>query len=165
MRVISVANQKGGCGKTTTAINLSACLAQAKRKVLLIDMDPQGHSGMGLNININELDKNIFDLLCAKKNQKTAFESSIYMVSGKLHILPCNIQLSSFEQQFAGTKNREGKLSEIVSQLNDSYDYVIIDCPPSLGLLTFNSLMASTEVIILVLLPSIGQKRIPRQIY
>jgi chromosome partitioning protein len=148
MRIISIANQKGGCGKTTTAINLSACLAINGRKALIIDLDPQGHSTMGLNIDTNNLDKTIHDALGDSEGEKIALEDVVLQVAENLGIAPANIGLSTFEQHLSMVKGRETRLKEAIDGFYQVYDYIIIDCPPSLGLLTFNSLMASTEVFI-----------------
>lgn len=148
MRIISIANQKGGCGKTTSAINLSACLAHTGRKVLLIDMDPQGHSAIGLNINTNELEKTVCDTLCHSNGAKVVLNDVTIEVNSNFYIAPSNISLSTLEQHLSMVQGRETKLKEAIDGLDQIYDYIIIDCPPSLGLLTFNSLIASTEVIV-----------------
>jgi chromosome partitioning protein len=148
MRIISIANQKGGCGKTTTAINLSACLALKGRKVLLIDMDPQGHSGVGLDINANELEKTVYDALFTSEGDKTPLHDTITQVTENFDIAPSHIGLSALEQHLSMAPGRETRLKEAIEGLYLNYDYIIIDCPPSLGLLTFNSLIASTEVYI-----------------
>jgi chromosome partitioning protein len=148
VRIVSIANQKGGCGKTTSAINLSACLAHKGRKVLLIDMDPQGHSALGLNININELKKTVLNTLCNSNDAKVVLNDVTIKVDDNFDIAPSNISLSTFEQHLSMVQGRETKLKEAIDGLYQIYDYIIIDCPPSLGLLTFNSLIASTEVIV-----------------
>ena len=148
MRIISIANQKGGCGKTTSSINLSACLAHRGRKVLLIDMDPQGHSAIGLNINTSELEKTICDVLYDSNGDKTVLNDVTIKVDDNFDIVPSNISLSALEQHLSKVQGRETKLKEAIDSVYQVYDYVIIDCPPSLGLLTFNSLIASTEVIV-----------------
>lgn len=148
MRIVSIANQKGGCGKTTSAINLSACLAHKGRKVLLIDMDPQGHSAIGLNINIDELKKTVLNTLCNSNDAKVVLNDVTIKVDDNFDIAPSNISLSTFEQHLSMVQGRETKLKEAIDGLYQIYDYIIIDCPPSLGLLTFNSLIASTEVIV-----------------
>jgi len=148
VRIVSIANQKGGCGKTTSAINLSACLAHKGRKVLLIDMDPQGHSAIGLNINIDELEKTVLNTLCNSNDAKVVLNDVTIQVDDNFDIAPSNISLSTFEQHLSMVQGRETKLKEAIDGLYQIYDYIIIDCPPSLGLLTFNSLIASTEVIV-----------------
>lgn len=146
MRIISIANQKGGCGKTTTAINLSACLASMDRNVLLIDMDPQGHSALGLNLNCNRLERTVSEALL--NPGEVPLSKVIIEVGEKLYVAPSGITLSAFEHQVSMVQGREAKLKQLIEGLDQIYDYVMIDCPPSLGLLTFNSLMASSEVFI-----------------
>ena len=148
MRIISIANQKGGCGKTTTAINLSTGLARKGRKVLLLDLDPQGHAAMGLHIDADALEKTIHDVLGDARGVKAVLDEVIVKVGKNLDIVPSNIGLSTFEQNLSMVPGRENRLKEAVAGLCRSYDYILIDCPPSLGLLTFNALMASTEVFI-----------------
>lgn len=148
MRVISIANQKGGCGKTTTAINLSACLSLKKRKVLLIDLDPQGHSATGLNIDTDTLEKTVHHALGSAEGTRIGLDEVTLKVAENFDVAPSNIGLSTFEHTLSMIKGRETRLKEAIQDLNQPYDYIIIDCPPSLGLLTFNALMASREVFI-----------------
>jgi chromosome partitioning protein len=148
MRVISIANQKGGCGKTTTTINLSACLAAKGRRVLLIDLDPQGHSSMGLNVHPAESQSTLHDALGNAQGVRLDLEHVIVRVGENLDIAPSDLGLSTFEQHLSMVQGRETRLKQALEGLPQPYDYIIIDCPPSLGLLTFNALMASTEVFI-----------------
>jgi len=149
MRIIAVANQKGGCGKTTTAINLSACLAQLKKNVLLIDLDPQGHASLGLNVKPEELSKTMYNVLTPKQDDKFRLDEVIISISEYLDLAPSNIMLSAIEQELSGKPEREAKLMQAISLMvtTKTYDYVIIDCSPSLGLLTFNGLRAASELI------------------
>ena len=149
MRIISIANQKGGCGKTTTAINLSACLAEKERRVLVIDMDPQGHSTMGFNIDGEQAPVTMFDLLNPEPGKRKHITGAIQKISKNLYIIPSNVLLSAIEQKLSGMDDRENQLKFALAELPpDFYHYIIIDCPPSVGLLTFNALLASGEVII-----------------
>ncbi|MCK4993643.1 MAG: AAA family ATPase [Candidatus Omnitrophica bacterium] len=149
MRVIAIANQKGGCGKTTTAVNLSACLAQLKKNVLLIDLDPQGHATLGLNVKPQELSKTMYNVLTPSTQSKARLDEIIIPITEKLDLAPANIMLSAIEQELSGKPEREAKLMQAISLMvtSKTYDYVIIDCSPSLGLLTFNGLRASNELI------------------
>ena len=149
MRVIAIANQKGGCGKTTTAVNLSACLAQLKKNVLLIDLDPQGHATVGVNVKHQELSKTMYNVLTSKAENKARLDEVIIPISDNLDLAPANIMLSAIEQELSGKPGREAKLTQAISLMvtNKTYNYVIIDCSPSLGLLTFNGLRASSELI------------------
>jgi chromosome partitioning protein len=145
MRVISITNQKGGCGKTTTSVNLAASLAANHRKVLLIDLDPQAHATLGLNV---KSDLSIYNVLSKITNKKAGLEDIIKNVSANFDIAPSSIVLSTLEQELAGEIGRESRLWDILSGFNASYDYVLIDCPPNLGILTINAIRASSEIII-----------------
>jgi len=147
VRVIAVANQKGGCGKTTTAINLTASLAFLHKKVLLIDLDPQGHSTCGLGIQAEGLAKTAYDLF-HRNGHQTSISDIVVSVEQDLHLIPSHVVLSAAEQELAGADGRERRLIEQLDQLPQPYDYVVIDCPPNLGLLTYNALRASDEVMI-----------------
>jgi chromosome partitioning protein len=148
MRTISIANQKGGCGKTTTAINLSACLAHRGKKVLLIDMDPQGHAGLGLNINSDEKENTIFDILCPSNGGQLTLTDISENITENFDLVPADISLSIFDQHLSMVEGRENRLKQAINKVDQGYDIILIDCPPSLGLLTFNSLIASNEVIV-----------------
>ncbi len=144
MRKIALVNQKGGCGKTTTAINLASSLAKKGRKVLLIDLDPQGHSGLGLGTKSEQIETSVYEVLIGE----APISSAIYNLRENFDTVFSNVVLSAFEQVMAGAPERESKLAQGIAEIADNYDYLIIDCPPSIGLLTFNALMASDEVII-----------------
>src|SRR5882672_2806978 len=145
MRVISIANQKGGCGKTTTAINLASALAINGKKVLLIDLDPQAHASLGLNIDSQD---SIYNVISKLTPRKLKLDNIIATVENKFDIVPSSVLVGTLEQELADEIVRELKLSAIIAPLQGRYDYVLIDCPPSLGFLTVNALRASQEVII-----------------
>lgn len=144
MRKIALVNQKGGCGKTTTAINLAGCLAGEGKKVLLIDLDPQGHSGLGLGAKPDQIEESIYEVLSGK----IRITKAVQPLRENFDAVFSNVVLSAFEQVMAGVPEREFKLKQSLVGINNNYDYLIIDSPPSVGLLTFNGLMASDEAII-----------------
>jgi chromosome partitioning protein len=148
MRTIAIVNQKGGCGKTTTSINLSAFLALEKR-VLLVDMDPQGHATLGLSPKFVPLSKTMADLFLQKADRQHSRLSEIaYNVCGNLDLAPADIVLSGAPERLAGMMGREDVFSEALTEVRDRYDYVIVDCAPGVGLLSFNALKACSEAIV-----------------
>jgi chromosome partitioning protein len=147
MRIIAVANQKGGCGKTTTAINLSSCLALKGQKVLLIDFDPQSHATMGLNVAWDP-EKNIYHVIAPVRTEAVGLDDVIVPVKDNFDIAPSDTRLCAVEQELAFVDGREKRLLEAIERLEKSYDFIIIDCPPSIGHLCFNALRASSEAII-----------------
>ena len=148
MRVIASANQKGGCGKTTTAINLSSSLSLKGQKVLLIDFDPQAHATMGLNVKPSDLDKTIYDVITPKKNGLLGIEDILIPVKDNFDLAPSSLILSAYEQELSGLEGREDRLFQAIQPLKEQYDFIVIDCPPSIGHLSFNALRACDEVII-----------------
>ncbi len=144
-KIITIANQKGGGGKTTTAVNLSACIAIAEKSTLLIDIDPQANATSGMGVDKNALEKSVYDLLI----DSTPPEGIIVKTSLKyLDLLPSNINLVAAELELVDVDNRESILREKLSVIKDRYDYIIIDCPPSLGLLTLNAMVAADMLLI-----------------
>ena len=148
MRVIASANQKGGCGKTTTAINLSSSLSLKGKRVLLIDFDPQAHATMGLNIRPSDLEKSIYDVITPKENESLGIEDILVPIKDNFDLAPSSMILSAVEQELSGMEGREDRLFQAIQALKEPYDYVVIDCPPSIGHLCFNALRACKEVII-----------------
>ena len=144
-RVIAIANQKGGVGKTTTAVNLSACLATLGKRVLLIDIDPQGNTTSGIGINKADVKYCIYDVLI---NDIAIEDAVLHSVVDNLAVLPATIQLAGAEIELVPTISREVRLRRAIQGMRASHDYIIIDCPPSLGLLTVNALTAADSVLI-----------------
>ncbi len=148
MRIISITNQKGGCGKTITAINLAAALASKNKNVLLIDFDPQSHASYGLGIKTEQLERTIYHLLTSPNIQSAKWDEIIINLSQNLDLAPSHILLSTLEQELSGKEDGLSRLHNALSQLKRNYDFILIDCPPSLGFLTFNALRASQDIII-----------------
>lgn len=144
-KVIAIANQKGGVGKTTTAVNLSACLTNEGNNVLIIDIDPQGNTTSGIGINKGDIDECIYNVLVEDQKPKNVIVPT--SMEG-LSIIPSTIQLAGAEIELVPTISREVRLKRAIDSVKSEYDYIIIDCPPSLGLLTINSLTASDSVLI-----------------
>ncbi|MEI6437570.1 MAG: AAA family ATPase [Candidatus Omnitrophota bacterium] len=145
MKIISIANQKGGCGKTTTAINLVAAFCANGQRTLLLDLDPQAHATLGLNRDDRH---SVYNVISRITPRKMAFKDIIQKVQKNFDIVPSNVLVGTLEQELAEEIGREMKLVEVIATIKNDYDYVIIDCPPSLGFLTVNALRASDEVII-----------------
>ena len=145
MKIISIANQKGGCGKTTTTINLAASFGFMAKKTLLIDLDPQAHATLGLNIDDSY---SLYNVISKLTPRKLKIKEIIKNVDKNFDIVPSNVLLGTLEQELTDEIGRELKLVEIITQVKDQYDYILIDCPPSLGFLTVNALRASDQVII-----------------
>jgi chromosome partitioning protein len=155
MRTIAIINQKGGCGKTTTSINLAACLARLGQKTLLVDMDPQGHCGTGLAVPEEQIERTIYDALLEPSDGKDAVGGRpakvaevVWQIASDFDLAPSNIRLSAFEQVFAGRPGREDRLSLALAGVKSTYQWCIVDCPPSVGLITFNALKAADEVVV-----------------
>jgi chromosome partitioning protein len=149
MRTIAVVNQKGGCGKTTVSINLSAALADLGKKTLLVDMDPQSHCAVGLAVPEEQIEQSIYDVLISKsRNEPIKLSEILWQINDRFDLAPASIDLSAFEQQMAGVAERESCLAKILDEAKNNFDYCVIDCPPAVGLLTFNALRAATDVIV-----------------
>lgn len=144
-KIISVANQKGGVGKTTTAVNLASCLAEQRKRVLIVDADPQGNATTGLGIEKENLPGTVYDILVNGMTAKDVIAKTRYF---DLDIIASDISLSGAEIELVGTSKREFQLKDALNQVRDNYDFIIIDCPPSLGLVTINALTATDTVLI-----------------
>lgn len=149
MRILAIVNQKGGCGKTTVAINLASALAEMGKKTLLVDMDSQSHCAVGLAVPEEQIEQSIYDVLISKsRNEPIRLKEILWEISDKLELAPASIDLSAFEQQMAGIPERECCLKNVLTEVKNEYDYTIVDCPPAVSLLTFNALRAATDVIV-----------------
>lgn len=144
-RVIAVANQKGGVGKSTTAINLSACLAEKGKKVLTIDIDPQGNTTSGLGVDKNSVENTLYELLLEQADVKDVIVKDAVE---NVDLIPSNVNLSGAEIELIGVEEKEYILKKIIDKIRRKYDYIIMDCPPSLSMLTINALTAATSVLV-----------------
>jgi chromosome partitioning protein len=143
-------NQKGGCGKTTTVVSLAGCLASEGHRVLVVDMDPQGHATLGLGIDPDELDENLYEVLAEAPETAARLEEIITQAAENLDVAPSGVILSALEQKLSaeGARGRTERLASAIERLEKPYDFVLIDCPPNVGVLTFNALRAAEEVVV-----------------
>jgi len=151
LRVIAIANQKGGCGKTTTSINFSACLNFIQKKVLVVDLDPQGHSTCGLGIKTQKGMPTLYDLLSPLPRVKPSLAQAIQSLREDFDLIPCDASLNAIEEEFGFMPNYHLKLRELLCTILEDqrhYDFVVLDCPPNLGMLTWNALNAADEIIV-----------------
>ncbi|MBC5689189.1 ParA family protein [Mediterraneibacter sp. NSJ-55] len=144
-RIIAIANQKGGVGKTTTAINLSASLASLGKKVLALDMDPQGNMTSGLSVDKNEVENNVYDLIIGSADIKDCICENVLE---NLDVLPSNINLSAAEIELIGVENKEFIIKHEIEKIRNNYEFIIIDCPPALSMLTINAMTTADSVLV-----------------
>lgn len=144
-RIIAIANQKGGVGKTTTAVNLAACLTVKGKKVLLIDMDPQGNTTSGLGVDKTELENTVYDLMIGECSIKDCIIENVFQ---DMDMIPTNVDLAAAEIELIGIERKEYILKDEIDFIKDKYDFIIIDCPPALSMLTVNAMTTATSVIV-----------------
>jgi chromosome partitioning protein len=149
MRIIAIVNQKGGCGKTTVSINLANAIAELGKRTLLVDMDPQSHCAVGLAVPEEQIELSIYDVLISESRKEAVKLTEIlWQINDRFELAPASIDLSAFEQQMTGITDRENCLKNVLMKVSNEFDVVIVDCPPAVGLLTFNALRAATDVIV-----------------
>lgn len=152
MRTISLINQKGGCGKTTCSINLAACLAYLGQRTLLVDMDPQGHCAVGLAVPDAQIERSVYDILrgngVARGSGAATLKDITWQIASNFDLAPATIALAALETELHGIPGRQDRLSDALARVAPEYDFCIIDCPPNVGLLTFNAMRASTDILI-----------------
>lgn len=144
-RIIAIANQKGGVGKSTTAINLAACLAEKEQKILIVDIDPQGNATSGLGVSKDDVENTIYQVMLGTISADDAIQKDVF---DNLDVLPSNVNLAGAEIELIDVENREYILKNILYDIKDRYDYIVLDCPPSLSMLTVNAMTAADTVLV-----------------